>query len=101
MTQQQQTKKFATYINWNSVITGVCTSAILWMGAGIRGMYNDLKNQPIINERQDTKIANAVSEIDKLKAQVGSISNEQIRQGGKLIYLEAIMPDKNQFKIKK
>lgn len=70
------------------------------MGAGIKGMYNDLKRQPFVDEKQNASISALAAEVGKLKEDNERVKNEQTRMGGKLIYLEAIIPDKNQFVIK-
>lgn len=100
-TQEAKVKGFVKWVNWNSVITTVCTGAILWMGAGIREIYNDLKKQPYVDERQNMSILSLVSDLGKIKSDNENIKNELTLQGGKIIYLEAILPDKNQFKIKR
>lgn len=101
MTAQQQQKRISKWININTLITGICTAVLIWVGSGMRKMYNAQLMQPKIDEVQTAAIINIISDVKELKAATEQIRNEQTRMGGKLIYLEAILPDKNQFKIKR
>lgn len=100
MTAQQEKK--STF--WSKVSTGaatICTTAIIWFGSYQVRIYNAILLQPKIDETQTAAILNIIADIKDLKGQTEFIKNEQTRQAGKIIYLEAIMPDKNQFKIKR
>lgn len=96
MTQQKAVK----WINVNSILTVVCTSVIFWVGKNQVKMYDALLLQPQVDQTQTTEINRLAIDIKNLQAADEGIKNEQTRMGGKLIYLEAILPDPNQFKIK-
>lgn len=100
MTTQQQTKK---QIIWSKILTaalGVFSTVLIWFGNWQVKVYNATLLQPRTDQQQTSAIVNIISEMKELKSDVAEIKNEQTRQGGKIIYLEAIMPDKNQFKVK-
>lgn len=88
-----QEKKSTKWINVNSVITTVCTAVLFWVGTGVYKLYDQLNKQPGIDEKQNTAIVTLITEN---KEQETDIKNH----GERLIKLEAILPDKNQFKIK-
>lgn len=93
MTAQQQQKKTTTLINVNTVATTICTAAIIWFGTEINKLRNDRLLQPKIDEVQTSAILILTN---RDKEQEGDLKNHSER----LIKLEAILPDKNQFKIK-
>lgn len=93
MTAQQQ-KKATTLININTVATTICTAAIIWFGTTVNKMRNDLLLQPKIDEIQTSAILILTT---KDKEQETDLKNHSER----IIKLEAMLPDKNQFKIKK
>lgn len=100
MTAQQQTKK---QIIWNKILTaalGVFSTVLIWFGNWQVKVYNATLLQPKTDQQQTTAIVGLIGELKELRSDVNVIKNEQTRQGGKIIYLEAIMPDRNQFKIK-
>jgi len=100
MSPQAQQKKETRLININTVVTGACTAALLWVGGWQVKMYNAWVMQPKINEQQTAAIVNIIQDIKELRAATDGVKNEQTKFAGRLIYLEAIMPDKNQFKVK-
>jgi len=90
----QQVKKSTKWINVNSVITSICTAVLIYVGAGINKVYKQLSNQPNIDEKQTTAI---VSLINENKEQAADIKKHE----KSIIKLEAILPDENQFKVKR
>jgi len=101
MTAQQHEKKSTFWNKLSTAAATICTTAIIWFGSYQVKIYNALLLQPKIDETQTAAIINIIADIKELKASHEFIRNEQTRLGGKIIYLEAIMPDKNQFKVKK
>lgn len=93
MTLQQQQKKASTLINLNTVVTAICTATIIWFGTEINKMRNDLLIQPKIDETQTSAILILTN---RDKEQETDIKNHNER----IIKLEAILPSKDQFKIK-
>lgn len=100
MTAQQQARKQMIWSKITTVALGLCTSVLVWVGSYQVKMYNAWILQPKINEQQTAAILNIISDIKDIRVETSAIKNEQTRMGGKIIYLEAIMPDKNQFKIR-
>ena len=49
-------QKSVKWINVNSVITTVCTAVLIWVGVGVNKLYNQIKDQPGIDEKQNNRI---------------------------------------------
>jgi len=96
----QRHKKATTWINLNTVITSLCTAALVWVGTGQVKMYNAILLQPKIDEKQTLDISNIAGDVKELKSATADMKNQQTVLGGKVFFLEAMLPDKNQFKIK-
>lgn len=96
-----QQPKNTTWINLNTVITSLCTAALIWVGNGQVKMYNAIQMQPKIDEVQTNSINILVSDLKELKADHEKTKNDQTRLGGRVSLLEALLPDPKQFKISK
>lgn len=103
MTEQQihtvvkKQDRIAWRININTIVTtlvgGVITAAVLWAGSGFKAAYDQLHKQPMIDAAQDVQIS-------AMGGTVKVISDNFSTLGNRISYLEAILPDKQQFKIK-
>jgi hypothetical protein len=90
MTVQQKNTK---WININSILTTLCTATILWAGSVANKLYNQIKDQPKINEVQTSAILILTKRDEEQEANLRDHND-------RIIKLEAILPNKNQFQIK-
>ena len=93
MVQQQQKKTGTTLININTVVTGICTAVLIWFGGKLNKVYDAILLQPGIDQVQTSAISNLIS--------IESEQNKSLKNlNDRLIIVEAILPDKRQFKIR-
>ncbi len=98
MTAQQQGNKTNRLLNLNNVLTGLLTSAVIFLCTIQYKFYNAIMLQPGIDKAQDIQITNIQSGIISLTGLVTDSKKTNDQQDKDIINIEASLPNNKKYK---